>query len=229
VDNNPAVSDSPSDVTEGVDLQCYIYREYEAMRLIAVALGKQQDAALYGQKAAALKRRVQQLMWDSSEDLYLNIDSRTGKFVRIKTWTDFVPLWAAIATPQQAQRMVRQHLLNPKEFWAAHGIRSLAADEPDYNPQSGYWRGPVWVISNYLLMHGLINYGYRQQADELAQKTVTLLVRNLKATGGMNENYNPETGAPTAAGHFVSWDLLAEHMLQEAQTETDPTALKPLH
>lgn len=228
VDNNPAVSNSPADVTEGVDLQCYIDREYEAMRLIALALGKPQDAARYGQKAAALRRRVQKLMWDPSEGLYLNIDSRTGQFVRIKTWTDFVPLWARIATPEQAQRMIRQHLLNPEEFWAPYGIRTIAADEPDYNPHSGYWRGPVWVISNDLLMHGLMNYGFRKQASELAEETVTLLVRDLKATGGMNENYNPQTGAPTAAGHFVSWDLLGAHMLQEAQTGADPAALKPL-
>lgn len=42
----------------------------------------------------------------------------------------------------------------------------------------------------------------------------------------MNENYNPETAEPAAAGHFVSWDLLGEHMLEEAENGTDPTAIK---
>ena len=225
VDNNPAVSDKPAVITEGVDLQCYIFREYEALAILADKLGNSEQAAKYRQKAADLQFRVQQKMWSEQDGMFLNIDSRTGKFVPIKTWTNFVPLWAGIATPQQAQRMIKDHLLNPQEFWAPHGIRSLAADEPLYNPESGYWRGPVWVISNYLLMHGLMNYGYYQQARELAEKTVALVVQDLTTSGGMNENYNPQTGAPTGAGHFVSWDLLTEHMLEEAVKGTDPTAI----
>lgn len=225
VDNNPAVSDSPANITEGVDLQCYIYREYIAASLIAAKLGKPGDATAYDKRAGALKKLVQQRMWSRADGMFLNIDSRTGKFIRVKTWTNFVPLWPKIATPAQADRTVREHLLNSKEFWAKFGVRTIAADEPLYNPRSGYWRGPVWVISNYLLMHGLMNYGFSPQAKSLARETVSLLTHDLKTTGGMNENYDPETGAPRSAGHFVSWDLLGEHMLQEAATGKDPTSL----
>lgn len=228
VDNNPAVSDSPAEVTEGVDLQCYLYREYVAMALLAGRLGKSDDAAHYNAKAGALKSLVQQKMWSEEQGMFLNIDARTGQFVPIRTWTNFVPLWAGIATPSQAARMIHDHLLKPQEFWCDYGIRTIAPQEPLYDPKSGYWRGPVWVISNYLLMHGLMNYGFFAQAEELARKTVDLLVKDLKATGGMNENYNPDTGAPTAGGKFVSWDLLGEHMNEEANSRVDPTALVPL-
>ncbi len=226
VDNNPAVSDSPAVTTEGVDLACYIDREYQAMAVIAGKLGKTEDASVYRQKADALRRLIQQRMWSPSDAMFYNIDSRTGKFIRVKTWTNFVPLWAGVATPEQARQTIQRHLLNPKEFWAPYGVRTLSPDEPLYNPNSGYWRGPVWVISNYLLMHGLMNSGYHRRATELAIKTVRLLVLDLRKTGGMNECYNPETGAPTAGGHFLSWDLLGEHMIQEATHNLDPTALK---
>jgi putative isomerase len=225
VDNNPAVSDIPAITTEGVDLQCYLYREYLAMAIIAGELGKQADSARYREKAQTLARLVQTKMWSASDAMFFNIDSRTRRFIRIKEWTDFVPLWAGIATPAQAQQTVRDHLLNPKEFWSHRGIRTLAADEPLYNPQSGYWRGPIWVLSDYLLMHGLMNYGYRKQARSLAKATVKLLAKDLERTGGMNECYNPETGAPAGAGRFLSWDLLGEHMIEEASTGADPTAL----
>lgn len=225
VDNNPAVSDDPADTTEGVDLQCYIYREYLATAAIALQLDKPADAKMYEGKAAALAELVRTKMWSRTDGAFLNIDSTTGKFVRIETWTNFVPLWAGIATKAQAHQMIERHLLNPREFWAPNGIRTLAATEPLYNPRTGYWRGPVWVISNYLLMHGLENYGYKQQAIELARKTVHLLVSDLRKTGGMNENYDPETGAPDAAGNFISWDLLGEHMIEESQSSADPTAI----
>jgi putative isomerase len=223
VDNNPAVSDTPALVTEGVDLQCYLYREYLALARLAEALKKPADAAGYQAKADALAKLVRRKMWSSQDGTFWNIDSRTGAFVRIKTWTNFTPLWAGIAAPEQAQRLIKDHLL--KEFWSAQGIRTLAPDEPLYDPKAGYWRGPVWVISNYFLMHGLMNYGHPEEAKELARKTVALLLKDLHATKGMNENYNPDTGGPAANGQFISWNLLAEHMLEEASRGTDPARL----
>lgn len=225
VDNNPAVSDDPADITEGVDLQCYIYREYLAMASLAARLGKAADAKIYMRKSHELAELVRTKMWSAPERTFLNIDSRTGRFIHINTWTNFVPLWAGIATKMEANEMIRAHVLNPREFWSPNGIRTIAAREPLYNPHSGYWRGPVWIVSNYLLMHGLENYSYKKEAVQLAEETVDVVLKDLRRTGGMNENYNPETGEPDAAGHFVSWDLLAEHMLEEAESGKDPAAI----
>ncbi len=223
-DNSPAVSDTPSQTTEGVDLQSYIYREYLALAFLARRLDEPRDAQLYTEKAAALKTLVQRRMWSQRDRTYWNIDSRTGKFVKIKSWTNYVPLWAGIASPAQANRMIAT-LLDKDQFWSPHGVRTLSRDEKLYDPEHGYWRGPIWIVSNYLMMHGLLNYGRHAEAAELADKTVMLLVADLQTTGGMNENYNPETGAPGASGHFVSWNLLAEHMIEEAASGMDPTAI----
>jgi|GEM_PF-220366 putative isomerase len=228
VDNNPAVTDKPAQVTEGVDLQCYIYREYRAMSLLAGKLGNSEDEAMYASKADALRAKIRDDMWSETEGTFLNIDARTGKQIHILTWTDFVPLWAGVATTAQAQKMIESHILNPQEFWARYGIRTLSPYEALYDPHHGYWRGPVWVISNYLIMHGLMNYGYTKQARELAGKTQELLVHDLQTTGGMNECYNPDDGTPLAGGHFVSWDLLGEHIVEEAEKGLDPTALNPI-
>ena len=208
-----------------MDLQCYIYREYLALALIARRLGEEKDAGLYRGKAAALKELVRERMWSEEDGTFWNIDSRTGKHVRVKAWTSFVPLWVKLATPEQAKRMIEKHLLNPAEFWSPNVVRTLSKDEPLYNPKSGYWRGPVWVISNYLMMHGLLNYGYKPQAAELAQKTRRLLVADFQRSGEMNENYDPETGEPAANGRFVSWNVLAEHMEAEAGSGEDPAAI----
>jgi putative isomerase len=225
VDNNPAVSGDPADVTEGVDLQCYLYREYVALAVLSQKLGFTTRSGEFQKQADDLKRLIQQKMWSEADGTFLNIDSRTGQFVRIKSWTNFIPLWAGVATREQAQRMIRQHLLNPREFWAPGGIRSLTPDEPLYDPKAGYWRGPVWVISNYLMMHGLINYGFQKEGRELAAKTVSLLLRDLRVSGSMRENYQPETGEPARCERLVGWNLLAEHMQEEAQTGSDPTSL----
>jgi putative isomerase len=223
-DNNPAVSDVPSLTTEGVDLQSYIYREYLALAFLARRLDEPDDAKVYEQKAAALKNLVQRRMWSETDGSYWNINSRTGQFVKIKTWTNFIPLWAGIASQAQAKRMVAT-LLDPAQFSSPYGVRTLSKGEKLYDPRGGYWRGPVWILSNYLMMHGLMNYGRKAEAGELAEKTERLLVSDFQKTGGMNENYNPETGDPAASGHFVSWNLLAEHMKEEVASGSDPTAI----
>jgi neutral trehalase len=225
IDNSPVVSDNPADVTEGVDLQCYVYREYLALAAIAKKLDKGDDAAAYRQKADGLRALVREKMWSEADGMFLNIDAQTGKLIRVREWTSFVPLWAGIASAEQAHRTIRDHLLNPAEFRGPHGIRTLAADEPLYDGAHGYWRGPVWVVSSYMIMHGLMKYGYPNEAQAIAKDTVSLLVNDFRTTGGMNECYSPETGQPAGNGHFVSWDLLAEHMVEESEKGADPAAI----
>jgi len=120
---------------------------------------------------------------------------------------------------------IERHLLNDKEFWGPFGLRTLTPDEPKYTPAKGYWKGPTWVVSSYMMTHALARHGYRDKAIEEAVRVVDLLVRDLEETGGMNENYDPDTGAPAAGTNFLSWNLLAEHWVDELRTGADPTSL----
>lgn len=227
VDNNPAVSSVPADRTEGVDLACYIYREYLAMADLAELLGKKSDVQVYQQRAARLKHLIQTRLWDSKAGTFFNRDSRTGNFVRVPEWTNLTPLWAGVATPQQAKILIARWVLNPHQFWCRFGIRSLAISSPYYHPRNGYWQGPVWVIPNYMVMHGLMNYGYTSQARLLARETAAMLLNDIQKTGGMHETYNPATGLGQNQGGFKSWDLLGAYMIREAYTGTNATAIPP--
>lgn len=222
VDNNPAVSWEPSEVTESVDLVTYLVLEYRAMSHIAHEIGRTEDEPRWRAKADALQRLLNETMWSEPDGLYFNIDRRTGQMVKIKTWTTFVPLWAGLVPQDRAKRLIEEHLLNPKEFWGPHGLRTLAATEPTYTPKNGYWKGPVWVVSSYMMSHGLARYGYRDRAIAEALRVTRLLVQDLERTGGMNENYDPETGAPAAQTNFLSWNLLAAHWVDELREERNP-------
>ncbi|MGH9526552.1 MAG: MGH1-like glycoside hydrolase domain-containing protein [Terriglobales bacterium] len=228
VDNSPAVPRFPADRVEGVDLACYLVREYRAMAVLAKMLDQPADARLYAARARRLTQRIQTRLWSAKDGTFYDRDSRTGRFIRVPEWTNLVPLWARVATPDQARVMIQRYALNPKEFWSPYGIRSLAPESPDYDPAHGYWRGPVWIISNYMVMHGLMNYGYSAPAQTLARRTVQLLLRDFQTTGGMHECYDPRNGQGLSQGHFVSWDLLGAHMISEADTGDNPTAI-PVH
>ncbi|NNM85807.1 MAG: hypothetical protein HKL96_08655 [Phycisphaerales bacterium] len=226
VDNNPAVSSAPADRTEGVDLACYIYREYLAMADLAVLLHKPADVQRYQQLAGQLKHLIQTRLWDARAGTFYNRDSRTGQFIRVPEWTNLVPLWAHVATPQQAHSLITRYVLNPHQFWTPFGIRSLAPNTPWYHPVHGYWQGPIWIVSDYMVMHGLLNYGYTAAAQRLATNTVATLLADIKKTGGLHETYNPNTGQGQNQGSFKSWDLLGAYMVQEAYTGHDAAGIR---
>lgn len=50
-----------------------------------------------------------------------------------------LPLWAGIATEDQAREIVYNELLNPNEFWSAYPIPALdiAGDREYYTSESG--------------------------------------------------------------------------------------------
>ncbi len=126
-------------------------------------------------------------------------------------------MWAGIATPEQAERMVKEHYLNPKTFYAVAGVRTLSKMEKMYSTRASAnpsnWRGPVWGISNYIVFKGLVKYGYTKEASELADKTISLFGKDFEKNGALHEYYEPETGEPLLNKGFQNWNYLVTNMI----------------
>ena len=131
--------------------------------------------------------------------------------IEIKTWAMFAPLFAKILTPLEAQKIVNEHLLNNKEFNTPFGVPTVSASEPSFDPK-GFWRGPIWVSTNWFIYKGLLNYGFKQEAAKILADTLKLLEKH-----GFREQYSPLTGEPMGAENFT-WgglvlDMIADHKL----------------
>jgi len=135
---------------------------------------------------------------------------------RLSVWSGFMAMWAKIATPEQAKIMVEKHFHDTTSFNAPAGIRSLSPLEKMYdtrasgNPSS--WLGPVWINVNYLVFRGLVNYGYEDEARELAEKTILLLGRDFERFGALHEYYLPDNGEPVLNKGFQNWNFLVINM-----------------
>jgi putative isomerase len=75
------------------------------------------------------------------------------------------------------------------------------------------WLGPIWGIANYLTFRGFVRYGFDDVAQDLAEKTVRLLGRDLERFGALHECYQPDNGEPIMNRGFQSWNLLALNMI----------------
>jgi hypothetical protein len=244
VDNNATTVNRPDFAAESVDVNAYLVREYRAAASLARELGRADDAASLTERADELARRMNVILWDDADACYYDVISVSDEpieRIRIKSWTCLTPLWAGVAPDDRAEALVRRHVLNPASFWGPFGVPSLARDERVYNQakrgllyiavesrrwEVSNWQGPVWVVANWQVMHGLMRYGFRDEARHLARTIVELLARDVEATGGMHENYDAETGAGLWSPSFGSWNLLAARMIEEAETGHDPAALE---
>jgi glycogen debranching enzyme len=174
-----------------------------ALARIAERLDRGSDARHFQKQsdevAAAMKKTMLEdgIYWSTYGERYTKI--------KVKTWAMFAPLAAGLAEKDEADRLVREHLLNEKEFAAPFSVPTVALDEPSFNGQ-GFWRGPVWAATNWFIYRGLRNYGYEEEADKVRADTLALLERS-----GFREYWDPETGDGYGAEEFT-WGGLAIDM-----------------
>ena len=124
--------------------------------------------------------------------------------------TNFYPLLAKTATPAQAERMIREHLLNDEEFWGEWVIPVTPRNDTAFY-DNDYWRGRIWGPTNFLVYLGLQEYDCANVRQELAAKSRTLLLKDWLARGYIYENWNSVTGQGDDVGNsdkFYHWGAL---------------------
>lgn len=240
VDNDPCTFYRPSKSSASIYLNCLMYQELLAMARLSELFGWSDKKTVYENKAEDLKQAILEHCWDERDGFFysvdvnlLPIDPNSGLHAgaprhwntliqRIGVWSGFLAMWAGIATPQQAERMVKEHYRDERTFHAPYGVRTLSKMEKMYsiiksgNPSC--WLGPIWGISNYMVFDGLRKYGYIDDAKSLAEKTITLFGSDLEKCGELHEYYHPESGEPVNNPGFQNWNLLSLDMVEWLQS-----------
>ncbi len=215
LDNSPMYDDttydSHSHLLEYADvgLMSMYIADCDAMAEIAGALNKPDDAKELKDRGARYRARLATL-WDAQAGIFLNKDLHTGQFNTRLSPTNFYPMLAHAASPEQARIMIEKHLLNPREFWGTWVIPSIARDDPAFHDQN-YWRGRIWGPMNYLVYLGLRNYDDATVRAEFAQKSYSLFLKEWSEKGHVHENYNAMTGSGddvTSSDRFYHWGAL---------------------
>lgn len=241
VDNDPCTFMRPDKSSGSIFLNCLMYKELLATVYLAERLNLGEIADGYRKDAAKLRAAIQEHCWDERDGFFFSVDlnllpyepkpfggdpkfrlhsgnprSYDCLIQRIDVWSGFLAMWAGIATPEQAKRMVEGHYRNQRTFNAPYGVRTLSKLEKMYDVRASsnpsLWTGPIWGVSNYMVFSGLVDYGFEADARELAQKTVVLFGRDFERTGALHEYYLPENGEPVLNKGFQNWNYLVLNM-----------------
>lgn len=199
---------------ESVDLNAYLYAEKLYLAKLATGLGKPKEAASWTREAAVLKQKINQAFYDAVRGYYYDKFVGKDELITIEGPEGWIPLWAGIASKQQAVS-VSKIMGNERKFDTYIPLPTLTADHPEFNPKKGYWRGPVWLDQFYFGVNGLKRYGQGSQANAFTEK----LLKNangLLTDQPIHENYHPMTGEPLNSSNF-SWS--AAHILMLLQSK----------
>lgn len=185
---------------ENICLNSFLYAEKKILAEMATILDKPEVAQQFTQEAEALKTFVQTKMFDPETDFFYDTHIDTGEHIKVMGAECWLPLWAGIATPEQA-RQVMEKMMDPNKFNSTLPLGTLDVSHPRLRPTRGYWRGPVWVDQVYFGIQGLRNYGFDREADQLLEKFIDN-AQGLTTDGPIHENYNPLTGETLNCPNF---------------------------
>jgi len=198
LDNSPMYDDIPFDHERSqlkladVGLTSLYVADCDALADLASLLGREEEMLELRTRADKYRQSLQRL-WCEEAGIFLNLRLDTGNFSHRLSPTCFYPLLARAASPEQARRMMDEHLLNPEEFAGEWMIPSIARNDPAY-ADNNYWRGRIWAPLNFLVYLGLCQYDLPEERNMLAEKSSKLILKEWREHGHVYENYNADTG-----------------------------------
>ena len=174
------------------------------------ATGGEAQATALDRDAARVTAALVSKCWDDKVGVFWDLWGADEKPLRVLTFSSIFPLILEDLPPDIVHRLLKEHLLEPAEFWTRYPVPSVALDEPSFDPSfrsQAVWRGPSWVNVNWYLYWGLLRHDYLDIASELANRTCEMVLR-----GGQREFFNPLTGEGLGANDF-SWTSLVLDLL----------------
>lgn len=235
VDNDPASFGRPKFSTANIFLNSFMVKELKSMSHIASCLKMQERKVYYEAEAKKLKDAINEECWDQRDQIFysVDVDVKTRKFdwfhqglgifwrslpIKIRCWSSFIPMYVGFAGTEQASAL-RAHMMDPHTFNSKYGITSLAMDEKMFNLEAtnnpSNWLGGIWIITQYICFKALLNYGYREEATSLCEKSLEILGKDLLENGCFHEYYDPFTGKGIMNGGFLNWNILILNMIDD--------------
>lgn len=175
-------------------LNAILMRSADDIAWLADQLGESDLAS--GQRAHAEKGSAAlEMLWSDSHGQYVCLDRVSSSLVDSASIGGLMPLFSGVDDPvRRAALLARLRLLLSR---ARYAIASHDPADPRFDGLR-YWRGPAWLIVNYLIVDGLRRDGEDAIAGEIVNSSLALA-----KDGDFSEYYDPHTGRGLGGGEFT--------------------------
>jgi alpha,alpha-trehalase len=168
-----------------VCLNSLLFRYERDMEHLALLLGKPADAARWQRRRKMRASAIERYLWRPRDGVYADFDFIRHQPSSYAYISSLYPLWAGVATREQAAQMVAKLSL----FERPGGL-SMS------NFNSGMqWDEPFgWAPTNWIAVAGLDASGFRAEAGRLARKWDATVDAGFAHDGTIREKYNVVSG-----------------------------------
>ena len=198
-----------------VPFNCILAESLRLTSLLAESVKEERIATYSHVKAVSVRQAIKDHLLHHK--LYQPAYGLKLRKIHTRTWALFMPLYAGVASQDEAAYVVEHFLHNKREFGTLYGLPTVSISEQSFDPSGDWrgdwwvgtnWRGPVWMAPNWFIVQGLLRYGYKKEAAEIFRSSVRLLRQS-----GLREYYDPLTGQGHGANGFT-WGGLVLDMEQ---------------
>jgi len=160
---------------------------------LAGALG---DTGIADENRAFAERGLAAMegLWSDAHGQYLCRDRTTGRLIDSASSGGLLAAFAAIPAARAGAIAGTVARLGRE---ARYIVPSHDPADPRFEP-ARYWRGPVWLVVNYMIADGLRVAGQPAAADAITASSLDLIRES-----GFAEYYDPMTGEPLGGSTFT--------------------------
>jgi alpha,alpha-trehalase len=153
-----------------------------------------------------------QWLWNDIVGGFCARDIRTGKFSDGITNASMLCFFANVGNAEQQEKM-RAHCERILDK-CNYGFPSWDPEHKSFD-KIRYWRGPVWLVMNYMIGKGLLECGFDKLAHRIMNDTKMLVDK-----AGMAEYFDPIEGSPLGGQNF-SWTAAIYLEMSSADVSED--------
>jgi alpha,alpha-trehalase len=173
-----------------VCLNSLLYKTEKDLERISTTLGRTDEAKQWSAKAEERRKRMTQYFWNAERGLFFDYNTVTAKRSAYEYATAFYPLWAGLASKQEAAAAAQ----NLDLFEQPGGIAMSR------NESGAQWDFPYgWAPVELLAVEGLRRYGFNAEADRISRKFASMVLENFRRDHTIREKYNVVTRSSETA------------------------------
>jgi hypothetical protein len=172
-----------------------LIRSDEDLAALADEIGLAKIAAAARARAAKARTAFGSL-WCDEAGQFLAFDRVAGALVDSPSVGGILPLFAGLGRPEQQARIIET--MRAWRSAARFGVPSHDPRDPRFDAKR-YWRGPCWLIVNYLIVEGLRRIGREDVVREVVADSLALICES-----GFAEYYDPIDGE-ACGGNSFTW------------------------
>jgi alpha,alpha-trehalase len=166
-----------------------LYKTEKDLEQISRWLGHSADAEKWSKRAEERKKLIVRYLWDDKAGFFFDFDLQTRQRSSYRYATTFYPLWAGLATPEQAKGLAN----NLPSFEKPGGLAMSTEDS------GAQWDLPYgWGNIEMLAVEGLRRYGFNAEADRISYEFLSMVAENFRRDGNIREKYNVVTRSSEA-------------------------------